>query len=233
MFQRVILFGLLFMPVVVLGQWDVSVFGGAGLGRLPTDLMPVTSRGEFQEVHSGPSWSAGLAVRHVISAPLHFATGIHWTSMSGRDEYWLRGFMVSSAERRLSYVSLPMLLELDLWRLRMGGGFQVGYLVAQQGWFIQDLTFLSGPYTETSTQELGLRDFDIGLVGRISFMLTPRWEAGIRFYRGMTDIKDHTDGYLSPLWTQQLIGTVAYRLWPKCGKAEQPATPVPEPLQED
>lgn len=223
------LFGLSLLPALVMGQWEASAFGGAGLGRLPTDLMPVTSRGEFQKILFGPSWLAGLQVRHALSGPLHFATGIHWTCITGRDEYWLRGAMYMSTERRLGYVSLPMLVELDAWRMQLGGGFQFGYLAAQQGWFTQDLTFVYGPYAESQTNELGLHAIDIGLAARLSIAIAERWNAGLRYYRGLADIKDHTDGRLSPLWTEQAVLTVAYQLLPRKRTALRDAARPDEP----
>jgi hypothetical protein len=228
--MKPILLCLALLPAMAHGQWEVSVFGGAGLGRLPTDLMPVTSRGEFQKVLFGPSWSAGLQVRHAISGPLHFTTGIHWTCISGRDEYWLRGAMYRSAERRLGYVSLPMLVGFDAWRMQLGGGFQFGYLAAQQGRFTQELPFVYGP-SATETGELGLRSIDIGLAARLSITIAERLKAGLWYYRGLADIKDHSDGHLSPLWTEQVVGMVAYRIVPKGrrSKQESPTAPVPDP----
>ncbi|HMQ77410.1 MAG TPA: hypothetical protein PKE21_16520 [Flavobacteriales bacterium] len=227
--MKPILICLALLPAAVLGQWQLSVFGGAGLGRLPTDLMPATGRGETQKIFFGTSWSAGLQVRHVLSGPLHFATGIHWTCISGRDEYWIGEFMPNSAERRLGYVSLPMLVEVDAWRLQLGAGFQCGYLAAQKGRFIRDLMFVPGSTTVTETRELGLRAFDIGLAARLTTTIAERWNVGIRFFRGLADIKDHTDGQLSPLWTQQLIAVVAYRILPKGRRSKQGSPSIPEP----
>jgi hypothetical protein len=224
------LFSLALLPAVVFGQWEASVFGGVGLGRLPTDLRPATGRGESQKVFFGPGWAAGVAVSHALSKPLRFTTGLHWACISGRDEYWLQGgFLWSSAERRLGYAVLPMLLEAEAGRFRLGGGFQLGLLALQHGRFTYDLRYLPDSYQEFETNDLGLRRFDIGVAAQASVLISPRWRVGLRYYRGLSDIKDHSDMYLSPLWTEQAVLTGAYQLLPRKRTALRDAAAPDEP----
>lgn len=230
--MKSILLCLALLPAMALGQWQVSIFGGAGLGRMPTDLMPVTSRGESQEVVFGPGWIAGGLVSHVLSRPLRFTTGIHWACISGRDEYWVRGMMVNSADRRVGYVALPMLVEADAWRVRLGVGMQAGILTIQYGRFTQDQLFGPYPGKEYETNDLGLRRIDVGLVAQLRVGLGHRWSVGLRYYRGLVDIKDHSDLHLSPLWTEQAVAMFTYQLLPRMRTVLKEAKGREKPAQE-
>ncbi len=122
--------------------------------------------------------------------------------------------MWSSAERRLGYAVLPMLLEAEAGRFRLGGGFQLGVLALQHGRFTYNPRYQPDAYEEFETDDLGLRRFDIGVAAQASVLIAQRWRLGLRYYRGLSDIKDHTDWHLSQLWTEQVIGIVAYQLLP-------------------
>lgn len=228
--MKTLLLGLYLLPALVMGQWEASVLGGAGLGRLPTDLGPATGRGESQKVLFGPGWTAGVAMSHALSKPLRFTTGLHWACISGRDEHWLSGgFLWSSAERRLGYAVLPMLLEAEAGRFRLGGGFQLGVLAVQHGRFTYDLRYQPDAYQEYETNDLGLRRTDIGVAAQASVLMAPRWRVGLRYYRGLSDIKDQSDMHLSPLWTEQVVLAVAYQLLPRKRKALRDAAKPDEP----
>lgn len=230
--MKSILLCLTLLPAMALGQWEVSAFGGAGLGRLPTDLSPVTSRGESQEVHYGPGWIAGGQFSHALSRPFRFTTGIHWACISGRDEYWLQDHMWSSAERRLGYAVLPMLLEAEAGRFRLGGGFQLGVLALQHGRFTYNPRYQPDAYEEFETDDLGLRRFDIGVAAQASVLIAQRWRLGLRYYRGLSDIKDHSDWHLSPLWTEQSVAMFTYQLLPRMRTVLKEAKGREKPAQE-
>ena len=108
------------------GQWEVGVQSGAGTGRCVTDLGPVASRGEYQVLEHRPSWTAGLRAGHAITARLLFTTGLHWTSIGGYDELWVRDRLANSMEHRYHLLTLPLMVQLRLGRFRVGGGYRFG-----------------------------------------------------------------------------------------------------------
>lgn len=137
--------------------------------------------------------------------------------------------MWSSAERRLGYAVLPMLLEAEAGRFRLGGGFQLGVLALQHGRFTYNPRYQPDAYEEFETDDLGLRRFDIGVAAQASVLIAQRWRLGLRYYRGLSDIKDHTDWHLSPLWTEQSVLTAAYQLLPRKRKVLRDAARPEEP----
>jgi hypothetical protein len=76
---------------------------------------------------------------------------------------------------------------------------------------------------------MGLKHTDFGAVASIDIQLTKLTQAGLRYYHGLQDVKDHTDGLISPLMNQQLVLTFGYRILPKRKpKAkEAPVEPMP------
>ncbi|MCC7503289.1 MAG: hypothetical protein IT229_12215, partial [Flavobacteriales bacterium] len=97
-------------------------------------------------------------------------------------------------------------------------------------WAIYYSRFLSGWDDKiTETKELGLKHTDFGVVGEFGYRISDPMDIGIRYYYGLQDIKDHTDGIQWPLYSEQLVLTVGYRILPK-RKAKLEEAPVQEPV---
>ena len=221
---------LTLLPVSLFGQWELGVMAGGGAGRIRTDLYPATSRGEYQVVDHRFTWCVGGTLSHALSRLLQFSTGLHWSFIAGHDEHWHPGVMIRSTDRAAHYLCLPMMVDVSLWRFRIGTGFQVATPLIERGTF---RTFPSangyGTPTSEEVDDIGLKHTDFGAVASIDIQLTKLTQAGLRYYHGLQDVKDHTDGLISPLMNQQLVLTFGYRILPKRKpKAkEAPVEPMP------
>ena len=209
-------------------QWEVNLHAGGGLGQLRTDLYPATSRGEYQVVDRRFSWLLGGSAAHKLSGPLSFSTGLYWSFISGHDEYWSQDVKIMATDRQVHYLYLPLMIQLDLGRFRFGAGYQLGTPLVGSG------TFHTYPYAnglgEYSTKEyndLALTPTDFGAVGEFSFRISDRMGSGFRYYYGLQNVKDPSDGYRSPLMTEQFVLTISYSILPK-RKAKAEGTPVQE-----
>lgn len=126
--------GLLLMGSVA-AQWEVQTFAGAGLSRMRTDLRPAVSRGEFQEVGHRTGWILGIAASHPLSGPLSFATGLNWSSYTGHEEHWIRGYKAYEGDRRVHYIGLPMMVRAGWCGVYFGLDTQVSVYMAGEGTF--------------------------------------------------------------------------------------------------
>jgi hypothetical protein len=213
------------------GQWRVDILAGGGTGRIRTDLYPIESRGEYQVVERRPSLFLGFTAGHTISGPLSFSTGLNWTMISGHDEYWIRGYRVSVSDRKVQYLYAPLIVSFEFHRMRIGGGYQLGVPIHGSGDFSQNYSWL-GPDDRTySTDDLGLRKVDLGVVGELAYRPLDRVTICARYYYGLQDVKDHSDWEMSPLWNEQLVVVVGYQLFPKRARDPEPKA-VPEEIQE-
>ena len=138
--------------------------------------------------------------------------------------------MIRSTDRAVHSLCLPMMVDVSLWRFRIGTGLQVATPLVERGTF---RTFPSangyGTPTSEEVDDMGLKHTDFGAVASIDIQLTKLTQAGLRYYHGLQDVKDHTDGLISPLMNQQLVLTFGYRILPKRKpKAkEAPVEPMP------
>ena len=198
---------------------------GGGAGRIRTNLFPLDSRGEYQVVSYRPSWMAGAVALHPLSTHVAFRTGLYWSFISGHDEYWMKGQLYAEADRRIHYLCLPLLVQVEFHGVHLAAGYRAGFALHEDGTFIthneeDDL------YT---TENLGLKRLDMGLAAELGYRVSDRIDLGIDYYYGVRDIKDHSDGYLSPLMNEQLVFVVGYRIIPRLQpKAREKEEPLPQ-----
>ena len=108
--------------------------------------------------------------------------------------YSQKGFKLESgsatAQSRLSYLDLPLLLRVKADGLFFEAGPQVGFLVAEK-----DEINVPGLGSSTSTSTDGTRKVDFGYIAGIGYQLPQGLEFGIRYNGGITDVNDpSTDG---------------------------------------
>lgn len=206
-------------------QWELGLQGGAGTGQLVTDLRPAISRGEYQVVDQLPSWTAGAWAAHPITRKFIFSTGLHGSSIGGHDEHWILGHLARSTDHRYHFLSVPLLVQVELGKFRFGGGYRFGVPLGghvtytqhawESSWNQQDVV--------STTHSPLLEWADMGLVAEASFRGPARFEFGLRYYRGLLDIRDHSDGFVAPLYPEQLVLSLGYRLLPqRVGKEVAP-----------
>lgn len=212
-------------------QWEVRVLAGGGAGRMRTDLFVTTSRGDYQVVDSRFSWLVGGSVTHKLSGPLSFSTGLFWSYIASHDEHWSQGKMIRYRDQQVHYLALPMVVQVEVWRLRLGAGYQLSTPLGGSGTYA-NLYSAYGFGLEDQIYEyddLGLKPVDMGVVGELEYRISDRLDAGGRLYYGLLDAKDHSDGFMFPQMNEQLVLTVGYRILPKrTAKAEE--APVQEPV---
>jgi hypothetical protein len=224
-----VLAALLLASTPLQAQWELGVQAGAGTGRINTDLFPATSRGEYQVVDQRFSWLLGVTATHKLSGILGFSSALYWSSIGGHDEYWSRGVKITTSDRRIHYLCIPLLLRADIGRFGFGLGYQLGTPVAQKGTFNRyPYADGSGYLTTQETNDLNLKRTDFGVVGELSFRITDRIGAGARYYYGLQNIKDPSDGYIAPWMNEQLVLTLSYQVFAK-RKAKPEETPVQPP----
>jgi hypothetical protein len=86
----------------------------------------------------------------------------------------------------------------------------------------------SGYLTTQETNDLNLKRTDFGAVGELSFRITDRIGAGLRYYYGLQNIKDPSDGFVAPWMNEQLVLTLSYQVFAK-RNAKPEETPVQDP----
>jgi len=208
----------------------VRLSAGGGLGQMRTNLFPATSRGEYQVVDHRFSWFLGGSAAHKFSGPLSFSTGLYWSRIAGHDEYWQQDKMIREADRQVHYLCLPMMVHVSLHGFQFGAGYQLGVPVVQSGTF-STYPFANG-FGNSSIQEtndLVLTRTDMGVVGELGHLLSDRFDLGVRYYRSLQSVKDPRDGYSSPLYNEQLVLTLSYRILPK-RKPKEVGSPVQQPV---
>ena len=222
------LVGLLLSMASAQAQWEVRVLAGGGNGRMRTDLYPATSRGEYQVVDRRFSWLLGGSATHKLSGPLSFSTGLYWSFIAGHDEYWQQDVKIRATDRQVHYLYVPLIVQLDLGRFRFGAGYQLGTPVVGSGTF-HTYPYANGlgEFSTTETNDLLLKPTDFGVVGELGLLLSDRMALGIRYYYGLQNVKDPSDGVRSPLMNEQLVLTIGYNILPK-RKAKAGETPVQE-----
>lgn len=210
-------------------QWNIRITGGAGLSRMNTDLSPVTSRGEFQVVDRCFSWMLAGSATHKVTGRLSFTTGLYWSFIAGHDEYWIQNVKVQEADRRVHYLSLPMMVHVEFGRFRFGAGYQLATpIVASGTFYTYPYANGFGEYSATETKKLGLKHTDIGVVGELGYHISDQIDVGAHYYYGLQDVKDHSDGIRSPLHNEQFVITVGYRVLPKVkAKPSEEVKPLP------
>lgn len=214
--------------------WEVRILAGGGIGKMETDLHPTVSRGDRQVVDVRSSWILGGRVSHPVSGPLSLSIGVHWSHIAGHDEYWSQGKKIEEEDRQVHYLCLPMLVQVAFHRIHLGAGYQLALPLTGSG------KFHSYPYANGYgrdvvyvAKDLGLKALDMGLVVEATYHFSDRIDAGVRYFHGVQDMKDHSDGILFPLLNRQLLLTVGYRILPRLGpKAGTKASPESEPAAE-
>lgn len=138
--------------------------------------------------------------------------------------------MIQEVDRQVQYLALPMLLSAHYGRFRIGAGYQLAVPLIESGTYCTyPYANGLGSYTTFNTEELGLLGTDMGVVVEAGSRVTDRWELGARYYHGFQDIKDHRDGYLSPLMNQQVLVTISFRILPWRGQKVDPTPAAPIP----
>jgi hypothetical protein len=164
---------------------------------------------------------------------MSFSTGLHWSFIAGHDEYWSQEVKVMATDRQVHYLCLPLLVHLDLSRFGFGLGYQLGTPLIESGTFYRyPYANGFGEYSEQEVEDLGLKSTDFGLVGEFDYQISDRVGVGARYYYGLQDIKDHSDGILWPLMNEQLVLTISYRILPKPkAKTEEAPTEQAQPSE--
>ena len=131
-----------------------------------------------------------------------------------------------ATDRQVHYLYLPLMIQLELGRFRFGAGYQLGTPLVGSGTFhTYPYANGSGEYSTKEYNDLVLTPTDFGAVGELSFRITDRMGSGFRYYYGLQNVKDPSDGYRSPLMTEQFVLTISYSILPK-RKAKVEGTPV-------
>lgn len=170
---------------------------------------------------------------HKLSGPVGFSTGLYWSFIAGHDEYWQQDVKIMETDRQVHYLSLPMMVHVVLGRLWIGAGYQLAAPLVQSG------TFNTYPYSNgfggtstIETNDLGLKSTDFGVVGEVNCRITDRVGSGIRFYNGLQNVKDPSDGILWPLMNEQVAITLHYQILPRRRvKAEEVPVKQLEPVE--
>lgn len=228
-FRAAMLVGSVFLGHESAAQWEVRVLAGGGQSRMRTDLFVTTSRGDIQVVDSRFSWLFGGSATHNISGPLSFATGLYWSFIASHDEHWSQGKMIRYRDQQVHYLALPLMVQVEVWHLRLGAGCQLSTPLGGSGTYA-NLYSAYGFGLEDQIYEysdLGLKPVDMGVVGQLEYRVSDRVDAGGRLYYGLVDAKEHSDGIMFPQMNEQLVLTVSYRILPK-HKAKVEEAPVQE-----
>lgn len=205
--------GLLISMAPARAQWDMGLQLGAGVGRINTDLYPATSRGEYQVVDGRYSWLFGVSAAHKLSGPVSFSTGLYWSFIAGHDEYWSQGVKIMEADRQVHYLYLPLVVRATIGRFGFGAGYQLGTPLIERGTFTRyPYANGFGEYSSQQVSDLVLERTDFGVVGELGFRISDRIGSGVRYYYGLQNIKDPSDGYRSPLMNEQLVIAVSYTI---------------------
>ena len=139
--------------------------------------------------------------------------------------------MIRYRDQQVHYLALPMVVQVEVWRLRLGAGYQLSTPLGGSGTYA-NLYSTYGFGLEDQIYEyddLGLKPVDMGVVGELEYRISDRLDAGGRLYYGLLDAKDHSDGFMFPQMNEQLVLTISYRILPK-RKAKAEEAPVQEPV---
>jgi hypothetical protein len=211
-------------------QWELHAWGGLGTGLVRTEYAIVESRGERQSAERQVAWSVGTDASHSITEKLTFRTGIVASSFGGQAGYWARDLLWEEQEWRVHYLYVPLLVRFNFHRAYAGAGYQLGIPIqgSSTGTFY-------GPYASGTLSAVhygsdmkSLLKTDIGVVAEAGYAVTERIDAGLRYNKGLRDIRAHTDGVKDPLYTEQLILAVRYQVLPRAQKEAQAAPLPPE-----
>ena len=107
--------------------------------------------------------------------------------------YSQKGFKLenggATAQSRLSYLDVPLLLRVKADGLFFEAGPQVGFLIAKK-----DEVNIPGLVSGTSTSTDGTRKVDVGYVAGVGYQLPQGLELGVRYNGGISDISDPSSG---------------------------------------
>ena len=208
------------------GQWEVRAMVGPGLSRINTDMHLALGRDEAQAVQHRFSWLLGATATHPITDKLDFGTGLCFSAFNGNNELWIRGNLAQEQQWQLQYLHLPLIVHFRWQGAHVGAGYQLGIPVAGAITFTNHNTWMGMPDQRSSTHRLDLLRVDAGIVAEAGYDLGKKFGVGLRYYRGLSDIKDHSDGLMDPLYPEQFVLVVSYGLLPKA-KPAKPEVPVP------
>lgn len=208
------------------GQWEVRALAGAGLSRFNTDMHLAHGRDETQAVQHRFSWLLGATAAHSITDKLAFSSGLCWSAFNGNNELWVRGNLAQEQQWQLQYLYLPLMVHFRWRGARAGAGYQLGIPVASSITFTDHNAWMGMPDQRSSTHRLDLLRADAGIVAEAGYDLGKKFGVGLRYYRGLSDIKDHSDGLMAPLYPEQFVLVVSYGLLPMA-KPAKPEVPVP------
>lgn len=227
-------FVLFFLCVAALrstAQWNVDIIAGGGPGRLNTDLSVAERRGEEEVVDQRMSWALGGMASSPMAGRFYFSTGLLWSMTDGHDEHWIRGYLVTERDLRIHLLHVPVLVGARFGRAHIATGSQWGVVLHSSGTFSTYYSWIGGPDKTSTADDLFLKKIDFGAVVEGGFDLTDRCIVGARYYYGMRDLKDHTDGILSPLSAEQLLLTFRYRILPGRKEASESGGPATAPAE--
>ncbi|MBS1547573.1 MAG: PorT family protein [Bacteroidetes bacterium] len=217
---------LLFPSAHALGQWEVRAYGGAGLSRLNTQMHLAQGRDEAQTVQYRFSWLLGATAAHPITDKLTFGSGLCWSAFNGHNELRIRGNLTQEQQWELQYVYLPLMINFRWQGVHVGAGYQFGVPVANTIAFTDHNAWMGMADSRSSTHRLDLLRTDMGVVAEAGYAFGGKVGAGIRYYRGLCDIKDHSDGMMDPYYTEQFAVVLSYCFLRQANT--QPQAPVPE-----
>jgi len=93
----------------------------------------------------------------------------------------------ATAQTRLSYLDLPLLLRVKADGLFFEAGPQVGFLIGQKSEFN-----IPGFGSGSSTSTDGTRKVDIGYIAGVGYQLPMGLEFGVRYNGGISDLADES-----------------------------------------
>ncbi len=207
------------------GQWEVRAMGGPGLSRINTRMHMALGRDEAQAVHHRFSWLLGATATHPITDKLAFGTGLCFSAFNGNNELWIRGNLAQEQQHRLQYMYLPLMVHFRWQGVHAGAGYQFGVPVGCTITYTSHNGWMGMADQQFSTHDQALLRADMGVVAEAGYDPGKKIGAGLRYSRGLADIRDHSDGLIDPLYTEQLVLVLSYRLLPRA----RPAPPVPAP----
>ncbi len=212
------------------GQWEVRAMGGPGLSRINTQMHLARGRDEAQVVQHRFSWLLGATATHPIMDKLDISSGLLWSAFNGNNELWIRGNLTQEQQWRIQFLYLPLMVHFRWRSAHIGAGYQYGIPVAGTITFTDHNAWMGMADQQTSTHDLGLLRADMGVVAEAGYDPGKKIGAGLRYSRGLADIKDHSDGLIDPLYTEQLVLVLSYRLLPRARSAPpDPAPALPQP----
>ena len=220
-----LLFGTLFLVVVQLNaQWKWTLHAETGLNK--QDVSAVSNLVQQNELDPKVYWkfaaSGGVELSYTM---LKFATvfsGIGYVKTNGRyvtsqNEYNPDGSLLatytSDKLTTADMISIPLGLQLNAWKLHVGGGIECRYRVAGSmttdyssiAAFASNSTNLGTVVSENTNAKL-----DYGYFAYASFNFTKRFGCKISYYEGQRDLSNGNEFGAWKEWAQNVGSSLFY-----------------------